>query len=279
MNRKGAMTEIREFRKHILDIISEFSGQNKMLSIPRFYIELCGDIPTALLLSQLIYWTDKTKRSDCFIFKTYKEWHSELGLSESQVRRGANKLKKMGILTTKIRKAMGAPTVHYKIQKEKFEDLILKKVKNRSLTNERNQSEERPDSSNRDYDIELNNRERKNTSQNCDAHKSFNIFRMIKSGKDIDQFVPEISEKIRQYLNEYYEVLGKDHPNISDDQMSNILDAFDALYEKTDFIEHRSFDELLSDYFQREDINTDYNINHFAAWINGLAEKIINYYD
>ncbi len=134
-----------------MDIISNFAGQNNILTIPRPFIDFCGDIPTALLLSQLLYWTDKTKRPDGYIYKSYKEWKSELCISERQVKRASDKLKKEGILETKIKKANGAPTLHYRLKKNSFRNWILAKYENGKEQNGKMESTEKAETSNIDY--------------------------------------------------------------------------------------------------------------------------------
>ncbi len=136
-----------------MNLVAQFSGQQNILAIPRPFIHCCGDITSALFLSQLLYWTDKAKRKDGYVFKSYREWEEEIGLSESQIRRATVKLKTEGVLETKLMKANGAPTLHYRIIKNQFEEWILNKLQNGILTNIRIDSEESSDSSNIDYNI------------------------------------------------------------------------------------------------------------------------------
>lgn len=119
-------------QKELFDLISESSTNSNILAIPVILIDYCeGDLQAAMLLSQLIYWTDKTK--DGWIYKTYSEWYNEIRLSEYQTRRAKKKLEKMGVLKTKIKKANGNPTVHYKIVKQQFLDSIIKILQKHSL--------------------------------------------------------------------------------------------------------------------------------------------------
>jgi hypothetical protein len=115
----------------IFEAIKALTGQANLLTIPRSFISYTGQFETALLLSQLLYWSDKTSRQDKFIYKTYQDWHIEIGLTEYGVRKAANRLKKMGILETKIHKAFGNPTVHYRLKSSVFSDSFLKFLKER----------------------------------------------------------------------------------------------------------------------------------------------------
>jgi len=122
-------------QEQIKYLIKSTAGQANTLTIPRIYIGLLqGDIPTALLLSQCVYWSDKTKRSDNYFYKSQAEWEEEIGLSKYQVRRATNKLERLGLLETKLIRAHGAPTIHYKINIQMLISLIVKKLDNQETS-------------------------------------------------------------------------------------------------------------------------------------------------
>ena len=125
----------------IKSVISTFSGTERHITVPRVYLEMLGDFNTAAFLNQLIFWSDKTRRKDGYFYKTYTEWNEELLLSEYQVRRSAKILKEQGFINTKLKKANGSPTLHYKVNMDKLSESILKKLKNRNLTNLSNDTE------------------------------------------------------------------------------------------------------------------------------------------
>lgn len=133
-------------RDYISSIITQFSGQNNIVPIPVIYIELTEDYPSAALLNQLIYWSDRTNRKDGYFYKSYNEWYEELHLTEYQVRRATKKLKSFGFVDTALKKANGAPTLHYKVDTKEVSEWILKKLKNGTLRNSRMDSEETQES-------------------------------------------------------------------------------------------------------------------------------------
>lgn len=121
-------------RETVAKLLVAFSGQQNTLTIPRPYIDLCdGDILAALLLSQCVYWTDRTKDENGWFAKSYQEWQDELGMTQYQVNRAAKLLKDMG-LETKLRKFNGAPTVHYRINMAVFSQCIMKFLDNPGLS-------------------------------------------------------------------------------------------------------------------------------------------------
>lgn len=83
-------------RDYISSIITQFSGQNNIIPIPAIYLKITEDYPTAALLNQLIYWSDRTHRKDGYFYKSYKEWEEEIYLSKYQVMRSIKKIKKYG---------------------------------------------------------------------------------------------------------------------------------------------------------------------------------------
>ncbi|WP_342610237.1 conserved phage C-terminal domain-containing protein [Staphylococcus hsinchuensis] len=122
-------------RDYISSIITQFSGQNNIIPIPAIYLKITEDYPTAALLNQLIYWSDRTSRKDDYFYKSYKEWEDEIYLSKYQVMRSIKKLKSMGIVETALKKANGAPTVHYKVDSEVTSQWIVKFLNNGKSTN------------------------------------------------------------------------------------------------------------------------------------------------
>lgn len=123
-------------QRRIYDVIQSLSGQSRILSIPRIFVDFTGSLDTALFLSQVIYWSDKGNQEGWF-FKTYPDWEAETTLSEYQIRKASNKLKEMKILETTIKKASGNPTVHYKLNIDSFSESFLKFLKKRNLKNSR----------------------------------------------------------------------------------------------------------------------------------------------
>lgn len=127
--------------KHTYDAIAQlaakFSGQDKVLVIPRFYITLCGgDHLAALLLNQIIYWTDITTDKAGWFSKSYKDWDKELGMSQYQVKRAIEVLKPLGVETHLHRSNhyKFAPTLHYRVNMQVLSQSIMKFLHNPQLS-------------------------------------------------------------------------------------------------------------------------------------------------
>ncbi|CDO03127.1 hypothetical protein BN988_01627 [Oceanobacillus picturae] len=109
----------------IREVLNRISGQRNTFTVPKIYVEFTGDLTTAILLNQIVFLSDKSKRKDGYFYKTYKEWEEEICLSERQVRYSVNKLRNIGLVETKLMKANGSPTVHYKLDYNKLVESIL----------------------------------------------------------------------------------------------------------------------------------------------------------
>lgn len=112
--------------KHMREFIKRVSGQDNILTIPKIYMELTNDINMALVLNQSIYYSGITKRKDGYFYKSYVEWTDEIYLSKYQVKTAVDKLKSLGLMETKLKKASGSPTIHYKVCMESLEQSIVK---------------------------------------------------------------------------------------------------------------------------------------------------------
>ena len=117
---------------NLFDLVSEFSGQKNSVTIPRIYIKLCGgDFTTAAVLSQLVFWSSKGKRSDGYFWKSYEDIANELCEDEitvEQVRYAVKKLKTLlcDCFFVEVRRANGITANHYR-----FDQLIfLEKLQN-----------------------------------------------------------------------------------------------------------------------------------------------------
>ncbi|ARK25978.1 hypothetical protein SporoP37_15735 [Sporosarcina sp. P37] len=116
-------------------ILAQVSGHDRVVTIPKLYIELTGSLAEAILLNQIVFYSDKSSRTDGYFYKKYEEWAEEICLTERQVRHATKKLKEKELIETKLLKANGAPTVHYKLRFDNLVNWILTKGKNGILHN------------------------------------------------------------------------------------------------------------------------------------------------
>ena len=93
-----------------------------------FYPQLSralGGALEALYVQQLYYWSDKGGRKDGWIYKTKTDIERETTITIRQQDRVRKNLEKKGILETKLMKANGSPTLHYKLNIGILQNVIL----------------------------------------------------------------------------------------------------------------------------------------------------------
>lgn len=111
--------------QYLFDAIQALTGNKNRVSAERIYCQAMGnDLTGGMFLSQLIFWCDKGKRADGFFYKTAVEWEQETFLSTYLVRKYTKQCEEYGWLETKVMKANGSPTVHYRLDREKFSKWI-----------------------------------------------------------------------------------------------------------------------------------------------------------
>ena len=97
--------------------IIKHKGRGNVIPIKNDLLGFCeGDYPTAALLTQLLYWKDKTKVNGDWIAKSAKDWQKELYLSQKQISRITKKLTTLRLIETKIKRFSGSPTTHYRLR-------------------------------------------------------------------------------------------------------------------------------------------------------------------
>src|SRR3990172_12308713 len=105
-------------QQNIVKLIKAISGQANVLTIPRIYLDLLNNKHrAALLLSQCVYWSDRTKDPEGWFYKTYAEWKKELALNQHAVETA---LKVLPWIETKIDRVNRTNKMHYRVRMEEL---------------------------------------------------------------------------------------------------------------------------------------------------------------
>lgn len=237
----------------ISNLIISYSGQQRTINIPVLYLELLEDYNTAVILNQLIYWSDRSSRTDGYFFKSYKEWEEEVFLSQYQVKKSIDKLKKLGLVETKLKKSYGSPTLHYKVDMEEISKWIMKKLDNRISRNLINDYQETS------YSLTKNTTE--NTTENTTQHTENNLNTDNSKPKDKKINDKDPVTKSLSLIQEKY------FSQISPIKLENIIPEIEKLGEE-------SFDiiSVAVDYTK----NNNKNVNYLIKVINNWADDNIN---
>lgn len=99
-------------------IVAELSGEGQNFVIPRLYVQITGSHNEALVLKQLVFWENKTSRTDGYFYKKSEELEEETLLTRRQIDGIVKKLTEKEFIEVKRKKANGFPTRHFKINQK-----------------------------------------------------------------------------------------------------------------------------------------------------------------
>ncbi len=257
--------EGKSFQSEIFLAIEQITGNKNVIVLKSELVKFGGGLKEGLFLTQLLYWCDKGKSPDGYIYKKYEEWRDETGLSEYQVREAAKKYKGMGILGVKVKKANGNPTVHYKLYRKAFISAFLD-----FLRIEHTKSKEET-TDNADSLTEITTEIFSETIKNKGA-KSKDIRPMCFSFKelieqhDVDE---EKAEGISYYMSMYKHRIDTEHPRLTIGQWERIIDGlfecYDSDLERQHQIALESLKRMIDQHFKTDYRDCDYNILHFVS--------------
>lgn len=112
------------------------------IAFNKHYVELGCGITGALMLSQLVYWTKKTKDQNGWVYKTNIEWTEETGLTRSEQNTARKNLRELGFIS-EVKK--GVPCkVYFRVEYNKLYEALIKLAQKRqtSCTDHANQLHE-----------------------------------------------------------------------------------------------------------------------------------------
>ncbi len=106
-------------------------GQRTIAFVPA-YAHLPGlNVNSALLLSQMIFWTDKGELEDSWVYKSRGDWVEETHLTWREVDTARLALRKSGILEETLR---GLPArLHWKLNLDRLAELLCKDARKPKL--------------------------------------------------------------------------------------------------------------------------------------------------
>ena len=111
-----------------------------VIGVPNELIPFIGCPKQALVLAEIIYLSDKGKRKDGFVYKTYDEMFELVGIKEDTLRSYFRKFREMGFFEWKVKKANAVPTVHFKFNFGEFSNQFREFLQKRNLKNSGNDS-------------------------------------------------------------------------------------------------------------------------------------------
>lgn len=95
---------------------------DRPIAFHRCFVTLTGSVNAALLLSQAVYWSNRTSNPDGWFHKGQEEWEEETGLTRHEQDKARENLRKTGFWNESRK---GAPAkLYFQIDSERFDDAI-----------------------------------------------------------------------------------------------------------------------------------------------------------
>lgn len=91
---------------------------DRPVAFQRSFVRLGTGVTGALLLSQLIYWSNRTNDEDGWVYKTQEDWENETGLTRYEQEGARKKLRSLGLL---LEQKKGLPAqLFYRVNVDKL---------------------------------------------------------------------------------------------------------------------------------------------------------------
>jgi hypothetical protein len=264
----GVIMQVSD-KKAIYEVIKSISGQNNILTIPRIYIDLCGNVKSALFLSQCVYWADKMGRR---FYKTYADWQEEIGLTEREL--DAARKDCSAWVKTEVHRANGFPTLHYYVNMDTLIDALstlCTKRKGQNVLNEKDKTyltlTETTTETTTDIDKLQNNLQKPPTGKNGDSMNTEEYKKQVELSTAIGMShngYAHFPERIRPVVEKMEEAWNFKPPMRKGKQVGFWIQSCDSILEACGEYGMSLLDELRQTW--EEGLNTH----------NGLAPYPIN---
>lgn len=100
------------------------------IDFKKAYVDMAGDLIAGLMLSQIVFYYLPSKKGESklrvekeghlWIAKRHSEWHEEIRITEWQAPRALDILAERGLITKKVFRFGGSPTVHIRLNPDQF---------------------------------------------------------------------------------------------------------------------------------------------------------------
>jgi hypothetical protein len=95
---------------------------DRPIAFHRCFVTITGSVTAALMLSQAVYWSKRSKDPEGWFYKTAEEWTEETGMVRSEIENARKRLKIAGFITEKLK---GAPAkLFYRVNAEAVQQAL-----------------------------------------------------------------------------------------------------------------------------------------------------------
>ncbi|WP_346827752.1 replication protein [Serratia inhibens] len=104
---------------------------DRPVAFQRSFVRLGTGVTGALLLSQLIYWANRTNDAEGWVYKTQEDWENETGLTRYEQEGARKKLRSLGLLI-ELKKGLPAQ-LFYRVDVIKLNQLLAAACKDAEI--------------------------------------------------------------------------------------------------------------------------------------------------
>jgi hypothetical protein len=115
--------------KTVKAMIKQFTGVEQVIGVPRPFIRMTGDHVSAMVLNQILYLSDSFDSEDGWFYRSREQWEQDICVTPYQLDRAVKHLAQFGVEKA-VKKYNGAPTLHFRIDWQKFIALFTKFLEN-----------------------------------------------------------------------------------------------------------------------------------------------------
>lgn len=221
---------------------------DRPIAFNRHYVTIGCGITGALMLSQAVYWSKRTKDKDGWFYKTQTEWELETGLTRREQDTARSRLESLGVLYVERR---GIPAqLFYKVDVMQIHNLLINAVdlQSESMHKSAKLGAHISQSTNTETTTDTNVR----NSKNDDVETAFSIYwsaGMLKTNKKkaLSSFASYVKAN-KLCPTEFANMLAKDvKARLSANQM-----GFDRMHPTTYLNGERWEDQIVQNHSDRD---------------------------
>ena len=181
---------------------------DKPIAFNRHYVSLGCGINGALMLSQMVYWSKRTKDKNGYFYKTQEEWELETGLTRREQETARKKLRELGFVSEHKH---GVPCkVHFRVEHNSLYMALVRFSQNSQSSMAEYAKLECTDAPNSDVGIRQTNTENTTEITTEIRRSTAELTQILKGKKPVEALIAIGLEKdVAQRFNEHRKALKK----------------------------------------------------------------------
>jgi hypothetical protein len=181
---------------------------DRPIAFNRHYVSLGCGINGALMLSQMVYWSKRTKDKNGYFYKTQEEWEQETGLTRREQETARKRLRELGFVSEHKH---GVPCkVHFRVEHDNLYMALVRFSQNSQSSMAESAKLECTNAPNSDVGISQTNTENTTEITTEIRRSTAELTQILKGKKPVEALIAIGLEKdVAQRFNEHRKALKK----------------------------------------------------------------------